>query len=418
MTKSKSSQDNKFKIQKHIMKINTILILAGGDGTRFFPLEQKVQFRFNGKTVLQHIIASISDLAEQIVVVTNKSNDTLIKSDLLKFPVQFVVQTEDNGGMADAVLAAREYLVKDALILNGNDLFNFSILKKSIEKTQQEGSAVGIVAKHMENHFPGGYVQFKGEQAAKIIEKPLFENRPSDYVRLVADYVPKGQLFINELEKLESSDDQFEQALSALMKQKPATCFKYEGDWATLKYSWHVLSMQEYFFTHHLKRAIDPTASVNKSAIIEGTVFIGKNVKIGAFCKISGPCYIGDNVIIGDHSLIRNSTIEANSTVGSGCEVARSYLAQGVVLHRNYVGDCVLSENVTMGAGAVTANYRFDGQTIKTPVGQNGVDTQKIKFGLIAGKGVKIGVNASTYPGVKLSPGTIVLPGEVVKKDR
>ncbi|MFH0772835.1 MAG: sugar phosphate nucleotidyltransferase [bacterium] len=400
------------------MKIHTILILAGGDGERFYPLVQKVQFRFNGKTVLQHIVSSVSDMAEQIIVVTNSANEKAIKTDLSPYSVQYVTQTKNEGGMADAVIAAKHCLSKDVLILNGNDLIDFSVISQLTTQTHNEGSPVGFVAKHMTQYFPGGHVVFQGDRAVGIVEKPSPEKRPSEYIELVVNYFPKITLFVEALLSLPPSDDQYEKGLSVIMKQKPATCLKYKGDWATLKYSWHVLSMQDYFFTHHLKKITDASASVHKTATIEGIVYVGKNVKVGAYSKIIGPCFIEDNVVIGDHSLVRNSTIEKNSLIGSGCEVARSYLAQGVMLHRNYIGDSVLSENVSMGAGAVTANYRFDGQTVKTPVGKTLIDTQKNKFGLIAGKNVKIGVNASTYPGVKLSSQTMILPGEVVKKDK
>jgi bifunctional UDP-N-acetylglucosamine pyrophosphorylase/glucosamine-1-phosphate N-acetyltransferase len=269
----------------------------------------------------------------------------------------------------------------------------------------------------MQSYFPGGYVQFEGDIAVGVVEKPLPEEIPSQYVRLVVDYYQNGADFVSALSSLPTSDDQYEKGMNVVMKKGPSTSLKYEGDWATLKYSWHVLNMQEYAFTHMLKTYIDPSAVVHNTASIEGEVYIGKNVHIGAFVKISGPCVIGDNVIVGDHSLIRRSTVCKNGVVGSGCEVARSYLASGVMLHRNYVGDSVLGEGVSMGAGAVTANYRFDHGSIKTPVKQIMVDSGRDKFGLIAGDGVKIGVNASTYPGVKLSPGTVVFPGDVVKKD-
>ena len=400
------------------MKLHTVLILAGGDGGRFFPLEQKMRFRFNGKSLLRHIVESVSKISEEVVVVTNSINKSLIKNDLSACKVQFVTQIHEKGGMADAVNAAKQYLVKDVLILNGNDIFDYSILQKNIERTHEEDSLVGIISKRMDNYFPGGYVRFEGERAIEIIEKPVFENRPSDYVCLVAHYIKKSQLFIHELEKLKSSDSQFEQALSALIQKKPATCIKYDGDWQTLKYSWNVLSMQEYFFKHHLQKRVDSLKTIHNTALLEGDIYIGKNVTVGAYSKIVGPAYIGDNVTVGDHSLIRNSTVEQNSLIGSGCEVARSYLASGVMLHRNYVGDSVLSENVMMGAGAVTANYRFDEQTIKTPVENKIVDSQKCKLGLIAGKGVKIGINASTYPGVKISKGSVIFPGEIVRKDR
>lgn len=400
------------------MKTHTILILAGGNGDRFYPLEQKMLFRFNGKTVLQHIVESISDLAEHVVVVTNGTNQSLIKSDLSGYHVQFVTQTKDEGGMADAVLAASHYLTKDVLILNGNDVIDFSIIPQLVAQTKSEDSHMGIVAKYIKDYFPGGYVIFNEEKAVGVIEKPTPEKIPSQYVRFVVDYFPNAKFYIDELKKLNTTDDQYEGAMSALMKQKPATCLKYEGDWSTLKYSWHVLSMQEYFFSHYLKKSIDSSAAIHKTATVEGDVYIGKNVKIGAYCKITGPCYIGDNVIIGDHSLVRGSTVETDTLIGSGCEVARSYLSKGVRLHRNYVGDSVLSEGVSLGAGAVTANYRFDTQTIKTPIKGKLVDSKRGKFGLIAGKGVKLGVNVSTYPGVKLAAQTTVLPGEVVTKDR
>ncbi len=400
------------------MKIKTILILAGGDGGRFYPLEQKMLFRFNGKTVLQYIVSSVSGMAEETVVVTNGKNETMIKSDLAEFSVQYINQIKDDRGMADAILAAEKSLTKDALILNANDVFDFSILSQLITQTKKENSSFGFVAKFVKEYFPGGYVVFDNEKAVGLVEKPAPDKVPSSYVKFVADYFPEVQSFVSELKKHSPADDQNEQAMTVLMKQKPATCFKYEGDWATLKYSWHVLSMQNYFFTHTLTKSIDPSATVHKTATIEGDVFLGKNAKVGAYSKITGPCYIGENVVIGDHSLVRGSSVEDNSLIGSGCEVARSYLSKGVMLHRNYVGDSVLSENVSMGAGAVTANYRFDGKTIKTPVKQIMIDSQKGKFGLIAGQDVKIGVNSSTFPGVKLAPGTMVMPGEVVAKDR
>lgn len=398
-------------------QVQTALILAGGDGDRFSPLEQKVRYRFNGKTVLQHIVGAVAKYAKQVVVVTNEVNMGLIKSDLGSSSIEYVVQTKDDGGMADAVLAAEKYMDGDVIIFNGNDLLDFSLIPSLVSQTKKEGSLLGLVAKHEIRYLPTGYVKFVDDKAVAIVEKPAREDVPSEYVRLVVDYFPTGSSFIAELKALPATDDQYERAMSALMKRKPATCLKYTGDWSTLKYSWHVLAMQDYVFEHTTgKKSAD--VSIHPSSIIEGNVTIGKNVYIGAFVKIAGPCFIGDNVIIGDHSLVRGSTLCDNVIVGSGCEVARSYLGMGVMLHRNYVGDSVLGPEVTMGAGAVTANFRFDKKTVRTPIKGALVDSGNIKFGLIAGAHTKIGVNTTTYPGVKLSSGTVVLPGEVVTKDK
>ena len=398
--------------------IDTILILAGGDGDRFSPLRDKMQYRFNGVSLLRHIVGGVLSYGKQVIIVTAAHNQEAITKDLAGTAVSFVTQAQDKGGMADAVLAAKDKLQGSALILNANDVFDFTIIPELVDRTTEEQSSLGLVAKYIQDYFPLAYVQFAGDKAVSIVEKPGADKRPSNYGTLVVDYFPHVEEFVQALEHESATDDQFERAMAAMMKQTPATCVKYEGDWATIKYSWQVLSMQQYFFKKLGTKKVDPSATIHPTAVVEGNVAIGKNVKIGAFVKIAGPCFIGDNCIIGDHSLVRESTVNDRVLIGAGCEVARSYLSTGVMLHRNYVGDSVLGEQVLMGAGAVTANYRFDKKTIQTPVKGTMVDSGNTKFGLIAGTNAKIGVNATTYPGVKLAEGTVVLPGEMVTKDK
>ena len=155
----------------------------------------------------------------------------------------------------------------------------------------------------------------------------------------------------------------------------------------------------------------------SKKAIILGSVIIGDNVKIGDYVKIVGPVIIGDNTIIGDYSLIRESHIGTDCLIGSYCEIARSYINNNVFLHRNYVGDSILDNDVMMGAQAVTANFRFDSLTIQSDYDEDKVDTNMMKLGLIAGQKTKIGVNASTLPGIKIGKNCLIGPGEIVRYD-
>jgi len=397
--------------------LDTILILAGGDGDRFAPLSHKMAYRFNGRSLLLHIVEAISSYAKKTVVVVNAENRAAIETDLAGHTVTFVSQRENKGGMADAVLAAQRELGPQTLILNANDIVDFSIIPELVDKTLREQSSFGLLAKRVDEYFPLAYLKLKDERAVAIVEKPGADHMPSPYSALVVDFFPRVSELIACLKTSNAGDDQYERAKNALMHIKPATYVLYEKEWATIKYSWQVLAMQQFFFRKVSAQTIDPSAIIHKTAVIEGNVTVGKNVKIGAFVKIVGPCFIGNNVTVGDHTLIRESTIGDNSLVGSGCEVARSYLSDSVMLHRNYVGDSVLGAGVLMGAGAVTANYRFDKKTIQTPVKGSMVDSGNIKFGLIAGNNVKIGVNAVTYPGVKLAPNSRIIPGTVVTKD-
>lgn len=400
------------------MRIHTTLILAAGDGDRFLPLKDKMRFRFNGVPLIRMIVEYAKKISETVLVVCSEQNIDKLKTDLEGTNITYVVQQGNVGGMADAVLSAGSFLTQDVLVLNSNDLFDFDYLEKMIKETQYKHAEFGFLAQEREAYFPGGYVVFEGDLPVAIMEKPEPGNIPSHFVKLTADYFPHPQLFIELLNSEKKGDDQYEKALSLILKKKNAVCMKYTGEWVTIKYSWQVLDVQDYVFKKLTKQHIESSAHIHKTALLDGAVHIGKNVTVGAYAKLSGPCFVEDGAIIGDYSLVRNSTVGQNALIGSGCEVARSHLSSGVMLHRNYVGDSVLSENVLMGAGAVTANFRFDKKAVRTPIKNQLVDSGRAKFGLIAGSNVKIGVNSILLPGIKLAEGTLVMPGEVVSKDK
>ncbi|PIY68876.1 hypothetical protein COY90_03610 [Candidatus Roizmanbacteria bacterium CG_4_10_14_0_8_um_filter_39_9] len=183
-----------------------------------------------------------------------------------------------------------------------------------------------------------------------------------------------------------------------------------------LKYPWHVLSLMMHFFKT-LSIFTDKTATISKTAVITGAVHIGKNVKVGDYVKIAGPCYIGDNTVIADYALVRESHIGPNCLIGSSSEVARSYLGEGVMLHRNYVGDSVFASHVLMGAGAVTANFRFDKKSVGSYVKGKKINTNANKLGAIIGADTKVGINVTLFPGLKIGANCMIRPGYCISRD-
>jgi bifunctional UDP-N-acetylglucosamine pyrophosphorylase/glucosamine-1-phosphate N-acetyltransferase len=85
--------------------------------------------------------------------------------------------------------------------------------------------------------------------------------------------------------------------------------------------------------------------------------------------------------------------------------------------HLSYVGDSVIGENCNFGAGTITANYRFDANTIKMMVKDKVVDSGRNKLGAFLGDNVKTGINALFMPGVKVGVNTWVGPNVVVERD-
>lgn len=402
-------------------KIKHLLILAGGDSTRFWPLSEKNFMKFFGEELILHQIKNIMPYAEEIyVVVSNKNYERMRRlTKTLNESIEVLTQSESLAGQAGAILSAKGRIKGEALIINGNDFFDYGILPEFIKKIDEEKPSVLLLSKKVDSYFPGGYVRFRGKKVVGIIEKPPINKTPSDFVRLVVDYFLDFDELATSIEEIHTSrDNWYEAALNSLIKKtNNVNCFIYNNYWYSLKYPWHVLPLLNFYLRQITKNTIEPGVIISPHACIVAPVFIKKGVKVGDFSKIVGPCYIDENTIVGDHVLIRGSHIGRNALIGGNCEIARSYIADSVMLHRNYVGDSVLDTGVLFGAGAVTANYRFDGKEVLSMVNHQKINTRLTKFGSIVGKNSKIGVNASIFPGIKIGVNTFVAPGCAVCED-
>jgi len=405
-----------------VVKIRNILLLAGGDSTRFWPLENKLFFSFLGKPLILFQIEELLKYSELVTVVANKSNSTTIKrliDNVNLKPVQILVQKEDYPGMAGAVFSAKNHIKGEALVVNGSDLIDYSIISKLSLLINQENKLI-LMGKKFNEYFPGGYFKFTdNKKVIEVVEKPAKDKLPSSIVKLVFDYFADINILLNHFSQIKTKNDDFyELAVNKLLSDDlKQSYFLYDSYWFGLKYPWQVLMMMKNFLLTIKESKISTTAIVSKGAIIVGPVVIGDNVKIGDFCKIVGPTFINDNSVIGDYSMVRESQIGQDCLVGSYCEVARSYIGNNVFLHRNYIGDSVLDNDVMFGAQAVTGNLRFNGEKIPSLVNEEKMDTNMNKLGAIVGKLSKVGINATILPGVKIGKETWIGPGEVVKYD-
>jgi bifunctional UDP-N-acetylglucosamine pyrophosphorylase/glucosamine-1-phosphate N-acetyltransferase len=134
---------------------------------------------------------------------------------------------------------------------------------------------------------------------------------------------------------------------------------------------------------------------------VEGTVIIGDHCTIGPNCYLRGSTAIGDGCHIGQAVEIKNSIIGAKTSVG----------------HLSYVGDSVLGSRINFGAGTIAGNRRHDGKNHRSMVEGELVETGRRKLGTIVGDAAQTGIHTAIYPGRKLGPGTMTLPGEVVERD-
>lgn len=402
------------------MKFSSIILLAGGQSTRFSPLSDKNLFLFQGKTLLELQIRKYLTYTEKLYVVANQENFSSYKSvirEIKSSKVKLVVQM--GKGQAAGIMACFGLVKKDVLILNNNDLFEEEKVF-SIYGQKKDQYPVILSGRLMKEYFPGGYFKLNGKEVLGVVEKPDPDKKPSDYYKLVIDYFRDSSSFYTFLTMIskQKRDDIYELALDQYLKTVRAFLVDYNDIWLTLKYPWQVLAMMDYFLMQIKKTQIAKKVLIAKSAVIEGPVILEEGVKVLEFAKVVGPAYIGKNTVIGNYSLVRQSMIGSNCLIGGYSEVTRSYLGQKVMLHRNYLGDSVVENDVLFGAGATCANFRFDQDEIKSLVKGSLINTKRQKLGAIIGSGAKIGINASLMPGVKIGSRVFVYPGEVVKRDK
>jgi bifunctional UDP-N-acetylglucosamine pyrophosphorylase/glucosamine-1-phosphate N-acetyltransferase len=114
---------------------------------------------------------------------------------------------------------------------------------------------------------------------------------------------------------------------------------------------------------------------IDIGVIIQGTVVLGERVRIGAH-SIVRDSQIGDDTCIHPFSIVEHSSIgkggfvgpygriRPGSAIGDGVqignyvEIKTSRIGDGSrINHHSFIGDAVLADHVTIGAGTITCNH-------------------------------------------------------------
>jgi len=115
-------------------KIKNGLILAGGGSTRFWPLQEKSFFSFLGKPLVLYQIEELTRYCDKVTIIANKKNaisiNRLIENSDFQSKTQVIVQNENLEGQAGAVLSAKNHLKGEVVIINANDLIDYSLFAK------------------------------------------------------------------------------------------------------------------------------------------------------------------------------------------------------------------------------------------------------------------------------------------------
>ncbi|MET1128479.1 MAG: bifunctional sugar-1-phosphate nucleotidylyltransferase/acetyltransferase [Thermoproteota archaeon] len=402
------------------------VVLAAGRGERLWPLTSTRPKPLiplpGGETVLSRLVRQLlaAPSVLGVTVVVSPSSADLVRKELEKVgvPVQLVVQ-EEQLGTGHAALVGLQSLprgVDEVLIVNGDVVLESSDVRRLAE---MEGEAV--LSAREEKPWEFGVMRLNGNFCLEeIVEKPSPGNAPSNYVNVGA-YKLRFEDLYEELKKLQPSargEYEITDAVSRLSKRRCVKVIVAEEGWVDVGRPWDLVRAYYMVLRERLagyEALVE--GEVAPSAEVRGPVYISRNAVVHSYSIIEGPAWIEGEV--GPFARIRPYTFMLRgSKAGTHTELKSSILMENAkVPHLNYVGDSVLGEQVNMGAGAVTANLRFDHATIKVTLKGKRVDTGLRKLGAIIGGYAQIGVNVSILPGIRIGAWSWIYPGLTVNKD-
>ena len=395
-----------------------IVIIAGGEGKRMRPLTtHKSLYSFLGMPLIAHMFSQIDVKNNQVYIATSLGALSDFKEALPDYHIEYIVQPEPNG-MAGALFAAEKSLDlnKPILVMSAARILDSNTYKLMLDHIAQFPNNMCLAAHKIEKYKDGGYLELDGDKVVGIIEKPGADNMPSPYYKLILDYFPSSGEFINALKSAKTDkDDVYEVGLSNYLKTQEADKLIVSANNVSIKHGYNILDAMNMALTNLLVPGIHQTASVAKTAILEGNVMVDAGAKVLDYAIIKGPAYIGKNAVIGNGALVRNSCVEAGSQVGYGSEIARSYLGPMTKGHLMYVGDSIIEGSVNLSAGTVLANYRFDHAEVTVNMPSGRVKSGRKKFGSIIAKNTITGINTSLMPGTVVGSNVQIGSGCTIK---
>jgi mannose-1-phosphate guanylyltransferase len=221
-----------------VIKIKIALIMAGGNGSRFWPLSRKnkpkqfLKINSAQKTLLEQTVDRINKIIpkEQIFVATNKCYEKAVKEKICCLPEQNIILEEVSKNTAPAITLAllkieniypnsTVFILPSDHLIKKEDNFNGLLLKAEEIVEEKKGFlTIGIKPEYPETGY--GYIhskkdkllsnnqeyykviEFKEKPDNKTAEKYL---RDGNYYWNSGIYITNSQKLLKEIEKRESS---------------------------------------------------------------------------------------------------------------------------------------------------------------------------------------------------------------------
>lgn len=409
------------------------IILAAGEGTRMKSDRPKVLHEVAGRSMLAHVLASVTAAGvENVAVVLGPGRDDVrAEAQRLAPGAQAFVQSE-RLGTAHAVLAAREAIeagCDDLLVLFADTPLVTGPTILALREALAEGAGVAVLGFEAANPF--GYGRLLRDGAGRLVaireEKDASDEerkvtlcnaglmaidgaRALALLSMIGNQNAKGEYYLTDVVELARAEARDARVVVADESEVLGVNDRIQ------------LAQAEAVAQQRLRRA---AMAAGATMIAPETVFLCADTKIGRDVLIEPHVVIGPGVTIADRAVIHSfshlegasvgvgaaigpfarlrpgAVLSEKAKVGNFCEIKNANVARGAkVNHLTYIGDAEIGPNANIGAGTITCNY--DGF---------------LKYRTVIGENAFIGSNSSLVAPVTIGAGAYVGSGSVVTKD-
>ena len=399
-------------------------ILAAGRGERLWPLAEKNPkhlLPIGGEPLLQRTIRGLVQAGVREIVMVVQFEAEKIESffgdgQRLGCKIRYVKQMR-LGGTADAVRTCENELRGEDrfLVVYGDNYYDQKALDKFVKTSESKDLLMGAAEVKDPSRF--GTLEVKRGNIVSIREKVASGNIG---VVNAGIYVLDNSIYsaIKKTRKSKRGEFELTDSLSLLMAEgrRVRTIPFGKGEWVGISYPWDLLEAN--------RSALDSDEEIRDGQTepgvhLKGSVSLAKGSRVKSGSYIEGPVYVGESAVVGPNAYLRPGTsLGKGSKVGAGCEVKNSIVMNDAKIpHLCYVGDSIVANEVSLGAGTITANLKFNDSNVGSRVKGRMVDSGQRKLGAILGDGVKTGINVSIFPGVKIGADAWIGPGAIVRAD-
>ena len=431
-------------------KVELVIVLAAGEGTRMKSKSAKVLHEIAGRTIIENLLAAVKPLeAKNLTVVVGSHKDEVIEHLLKIAPkAKTVFQEKRNGTGGAAQLALASHKGDGTVLILAGDtpLLTTQTLQEFIDLHDSNKNKASVLTALLPDPTGYGRIIRGGDGVIlKIVEEKDATDSEKDIDEInTGVYLFESKVLSAVISKIQSNNSQKElyltDVISLLNDQKEsvhaivsndytetlgindrtqlAECAAIMRDRINNQYMLAGVSIIDPTTTWidagvkiEADVVIYPSSSISGESVIKSGAIIGPRTtlvdcEVGSGASViesfATKSKIGAGAKVGPYTYLRKGTVlDSDSKAGAFVEIKNSTVGKGSkVAHLSYVGDAQIGQESNIGAATVFVNY-------------DGENKHQTKIG----DQVRIGSDTMLVAPVTIGDGAYTAAGSVINED-